>query len=89
MCFGTNAQSRKEVKYSQLVEEVQENGSTVDLITVVVGSKWFESFHCLTTIIILTSTRGSFRVANTCTCTSRIDYERQVITLKISAQEDI
>ena len=57
VCFETNfeaARSRKEVKYNELVEEVEDNGYNVDLVTVEVGSGGFanyDSFHRLNEII--------------------------------------
>ena len=57
VCFETNfeaARSRKEAKYSELVEEVEDNGYDVDLVTVEVGSRGFvnyDSFRRLNEII--------------------------------------
>ena len=53
VCYETNfkdAQSRKEEKYIKLVEEIEQKGFMVDLITVEVGSRGFinqESFYHL------------------------------------------
>ena len=53
VCYETNfkgAQSRKERKYMELVEEIEQNGFVVNLITVEVGSRGFvnqESFYRL------------------------------------------
>ena len=57
VCFETNfeaARLRKEEKYSELVEEVEDNGYDVDLVTVEVGSRGFanyDSFRRLNEII--------------------------------------
>ena len=53
VCYETNfkdAQSRKEEKYMELVEEIEQKGFVVDLITVEVGSRGFinqDSFYHL------------------------------------------
>ena len=53
VCYEMNfkdAQSRKEEKYMELVEEIEQKGFVVDLITVEVGSRGFinqESFYHL------------------------------------------
>ena len=47
VCFKTNfqeARARKEGKYSELVEEVEQNGFVVDMITLEVGSRGFVNF---------------------------------------------
>lgn len=47
VCFETNfqeARARKEEKYSELVEEVEQNGFVVDMITLEVGSRGFVNF---------------------------------------------
>ena len=47
VCFETNfeeARARKEAKYSELVDEVEQNGYTVDMITIEVGSRGFVNF---------------------------------------------
>ena len=57
VCFETNfkdAQLRKEEKYMELVEEIEEKGFVVDLITMEVGSRGFvnqESFYRLNAIL--------------------------------------
>ena len=48
VCFETSfeaAKAQKEAKYSELAEEVEENGYTVDLLTLEVGSRGFVSFE--------------------------------------------
>ena len=40
-----DAKARKEAKYADLVDEIEENGFTVDLITVEVGSRGFVKFE--------------------------------------------
>ena len=55
--FETNfkdAQKRKEAKYTELVEEVEENDFVMDLITLEVGSRGFvnhESFRRLREVV--------------------------------------
>ena len=47
VCFETNfedARVRKEGKYSELVDEVEQNGFVVDMITLEVGSRGFVNF---------------------------------------------
>ena len=57
VCFECNfkdAKSRKEAKYADLVDEIEGNGFTVDLITVEVGAYGFvqyESFCCLNELL--------------------------------------
>ena len=48
VCYEYNfeeAKSRKETKYADLVDEIQENGFTVDLITVKVGARGFVRYE--------------------------------------------
>jgi hypothetical protein len=48
VCYETNfrdARARKEEKYTELVEEVEENGFVVDLITVEAGSRGFVNYE--------------------------------------------
>ena len=43
-CYETNfeeAKARKEMRYADLVDEIKENGFTVDLITIEVGARGF------------------------------------------------
>ena len=45
VCFETNfqdAKERKATKYSELVEEIEENDFVVDMITLEVGSRGFQ-----------------------------------------------
>ena len=57
VCFETNfeeAKSRKETKYADLVDEIEENGFTVDLVTIEVGARGFlkyESFRRLNEVL--------------------------------------
>ena len=57
VCFETNfeeAKSRKEMKYADLVDEIEENGFTVDLVTIEVGARGFlkyESFRRLNEVL--------------------------------------
>ena len=57
VCFETNfeeAKSRKETKYADLVDEIKENGFTVDLVTIEVGARGFlkyESFRRLNEVL--------------------------------------
>ena len=59
VCYEINfkdAKARKEQKYTELVEEVEQNGFVVDFITLEVGSRGFvnyESFCRLNSILIL------------------------------------
>jgi hypothetical protein len=50
VCYETNfepAQSRKEEKYEELVEQVENNGYAVDLVIIEVGSKRFRELQKL------------------------------------------
>ena len=61
VCYETNfeeARSRKEGKYSELVEEVESNGYIVDLVTIEAGSRGFVNYDSFRRLNELTGASG-------------------------------